>query len=73
MITARGRAFWPALARLALISAAMLPLAAILGNAEIVQKIRQVPDLLKLAFLLALGAQLIGRWQFYERVNEREL
>jgi Ca2+/Na+ antiporter len=31
------------------------------------------PTLSALAFGLALGAQLVGRWQFYERLNEREL
>jgi DMSO reductase anchor subunit len=29
--------------------------------------------LFALAFCLALGAQLIGRWLFYEQLNEREL
>jgi len=63
--------FWPEWLRLALNVAAMLPLAVILAGAAI----RGIwePNLLTLAFGLALGEQLIGRWLFYERLNEREL
>jgi anaerobic dimethyl sulfoxide reductase subunit C (anchor subunit) len=70
---ARGKAFWLALLRFALIVAAVLALAGVLRSAYTAENIRQVPDLLGLTFLLALGAQLIGRWQFYEKLNEREL
>jgi DMSO reductase anchor subunit len=31
------------------------------------------PNLIALAFIMALGAQLIGRWLFYKRLEEREL
>ncbi len=62
---------WPEQLRLALNVAAMLPLAVILAGAAI----RGIwePNLLMLAFGLALGAQVIGRWQFYEKLNERVL
>jgi hypothetical protein len=47
----------------------MLPLAAVLGGAQS----KLLPNLLALAFCLALGEQVIDRWQFYERLAEREL
>ena len=65
----QGRAFWLAQLRLALTVAAMLPLAAVLGGAQA----GLLPNLLALAFCLAVGEQAIGRWQFYERLTEREL
>jgi anaerobic dimethyl sulfoxide reductase subunit C len=63
--------FWPEQTRLALNVAAMLTLAVILAGAAI----RGIwdPNLLMLAFGLALGEQIIERWLFYERLNEREL
>ena len=65
----KGKGFWLTQLRLALSVAAMLPLGIVLAGAST----GTIPSLIVLAFGLALGAQLIGRWQFYERLNEREL
>ncbi len=64
-----GQGFWLTQLRLALGIIAILPLAVMLAGAEV----DQFPDLTAQAFWLALGAQLIGRWLFYERLNEKEL
>jgi anaerobic dimethyl sulfoxide reductase subunit C (anchor subunit) len=55
--------------RLAFTLAAMVLLVIILARAGLDLS----PGLSALAFILALGSQIIGRWQFYERLNEREL
>ncbi len=65
----RGKDFWLEQLRLALNVAAMLSLAVILASNDGSGS----PGLFLLAFCLTLGAQLIGRWQFYERLNERAL
>jgi anaerobic dimethyl sulfoxide reductase subunit C len=65
----KGKGFWPTQLRLALSVAAMLPLGIVLAGASK----GTVPGFLALAFGLALGAQITGRWLFYERLNEREL
>jgi DMSO reductase anchor subunit len=49
--------------------AAMLPLAVMLAGV----RGDWTPTLFALAFCLALGAQLISRWLFYEQLDEREL
>jgi len=67
--TNRGKGFWLAQLHLALSVAAMLPLAVMLAGV----RGDWPPTLFALAFCLALGAQLIGRWQFYEQLDEREL
>lgn len=61
--------FWPNQLRLALSVAAMLPLAVILAGIQVYWSL----DLFKLVFWLALGAQLINRWLFYEQLNMRAL
>jgi hypothetical protein len=65
----KGKRFWQTQLRLALSVAAMLPLGIVLAGAST----ETIPSLMAMAFGLALGAQLTGRWQFYERLNEREL
>jgi DMSO reductase iron-sulfur subunit len=67
--TSKGTDFWLAQLRLALSVAAMLPLAVMLAGV----RGDWSPTLFALAFCLALGAQLIGRWLFYEQLGEREL
>jgi anaerobic dimethyl sulfoxide reductase subunit B (iron-sulfur subunit) len=62
-------AFWLAQLRLALTVAAMLPLGIVLAGA----RTGMFPSLMALAFGLALGAQIISRWQFYGRLDERDL
>jgi len=63
------RGFWLTQLRLAMAVAALLPLIFVLAHFDY----GLLPLQFSLAFGLALGAQLIGRWQFYERLNEREL
>jgi DMSO reductase anchor subunit len=47
----------------------LLPLALVLAQFSY----DWMPLQFALAFLLALGAQLIGRWLFYKRIDEREI
>jgi len=55
--------------RLGLTETALIPLLTLLvGNPE-----SRAPILFALAFSLALGAQLIARWQFYKQLNDRLL
>jgi anaerobic dimethyl sulfoxide reductase subunit B (iron-sulfur subunit) len=67
--TSKGKGFWLAQLQLALSVAAMLPLAVMLAGV----RGDWSPTLFALAFCLALGAQLISRWLFYEQLNERAL
>ncbi len=67
--TNKGKGFWLAQLHLALGVAAMLPLAVMLAGV----RGDWCSTLFALAFYLALGEQLIGRYLFYERLNERTL
>jgi DMSO reductase iron-sulfur subunit len=64
-----GNEFWRVQLRVALNIGAMLSLAIILAS----YGGSWSPTLFTLAFILALVAQLFARWQYYKRLNDREL
>ncbi len=63
--------FWLEQLLLAMSIASMLSLNVLLPAAFI--RRYWEPNLIALAFVLALGAQIIGRWLFYKRMDERAL